>query len=85
MPAPHKGRVYYVLRCPVCGIKFERERRQTHFVKGGAHTFCSRRCVGISRGRGLRVALLEQEIIKEVVGDAKITSKKGNTLILEEI
>ena len=69
MPAPTKGRRYVVLRCPVCGCEFEREHRQTHFVKGGTHTFCSRRCVGISRGRGVRRTLPEQEIIRETIRD----------------
>jgi hypothetical protein len=70
MPAPQRGRLCYVLRCPVCGVEFEREARQTHFVKGGTNTFCSRRCVGIGRGRGRRAQLAPQEVLKEVVRDA---------------
>lgn len=33
------------LICPQCNIEFTRERRQTHLVKGGDRTFCSRICV----------------------------------------
>lgn len=32
------------LRCPHCDVVFTRERRQTHLIKGGIHTFCSRSC-----------------------------------------
>lgn len=35
------------LICPVCKIKFHRRRGQTHLVKGGDSTCCSRRCGGI--------------------------------------
>lgn len=32
------------LQCPHCRCEFTRERRQTHLIKGGTRTFCSRRC-----------------------------------------
>jgi hypothetical protein len=32
------------LICPYCHCSFERERRQTHLVKGGNPTCCSRSC-----------------------------------------
>lgn len=32
------------LICPNCLVKFTRERRQTHLVKGGNPTCCSRSC-----------------------------------------
>ena len=37
------------LTCPSCGSSFSRERRQTHLVKGGNPTCCSRSC-GRKRG-----------------------------------
>lgn len=39
------------LTCPYCGQQFTRERRQTHLVKGGTRTFCSRSCVAKSQKR----------------------------------
>ena len=38
------GRTMVTLICPACDKPFERERRQTHLVKGGTRTFCSRPC-----------------------------------------
>ena len=38
------GKTMIELTCPLCGNVFERERRQTHLVKGGDRTFCSRSC-----------------------------------------
>lgn len=35
------------LVCPVCSKEFTRRREQTHLVKGGDSTTCSRRCGGI--------------------------------------
>jgi hypothetical protein len=43
-----KGRNFVSLTCPECGCEFSRERRQTHFAKGGDRTFCSRSCSGKS-------------------------------------
>ena len=40
------GRTMIILECPNCKVEFERERRTTHFVKGGKNTFCSRKCNG---------------------------------------
>lgn len=40
------GRTKVKLECPECGESFVRERRQTHLVKGGDKTFCSRECSG---------------------------------------
>lgn len=40
------GRSMVELQCPECEDSFERERRQTHLVKGGKRTFCSRICNG---------------------------------------
>ena len=37
-------KAYVTLVCPVCGISFVRERRQTHLSKGGSPTKCSRAC-----------------------------------------
>jgi len=34
------------LKCPECGEIFTREKRQTHLVKGGKCTCCSRVCSG---------------------------------------
>lgn len=39
------------LICPECGTPFTRERRQTHLVKGGEPSTCSRRCGGIRSHR----------------------------------
>jgi HNH endonuclease len=35
------------LTCPNCHNPFWRLLRQTHFVKGGVATYCSRRCSGL--------------------------------------
>lgn len=43
-----KGVAMVTLTCPGCGQSFERERRQTHLVKGGKQTYCSRSCSGRS-------------------------------------
>ena len=39
-----RGPAMVTLTCPGCDREFERERRQTHLVKGGTRTFCSRTC-----------------------------------------
>jgi len=39
-----KGCKTVVLKCPSCHKIFERRRGQTHMVKGGAFTGCSRKC-----------------------------------------
>lgn len=39
-----KGRAMVTLICPGCSEPFVRERRQTHLVKGGNPTSCSRSC-----------------------------------------
>lgn len=39
------SRTMVTLICPQCNIEFTRERNQTHLVKGGYRTFCSRICV----------------------------------------
>lgn len=36
------------LQCPVCKKDFIRERRQTHLIKGGNPSTCSRQCGGIA-------------------------------------
>jgi hypothetical protein len=38
------GVALVTLICPSCELSFERERRQTHLVKGGVRTYCSRSC-----------------------------------------
>lgn len=40
------GRTKVNLNCPECGKEFQKEKRQTHLVKGGDKTFCSRQCSG---------------------------------------
>lgn len=42
-----KGLTVAVIICPTCGKLFEKEKRQTHLIKGGKYTFCSRKCNGI--------------------------------------
>lgn len=39
-----KGVTMVKLVCPNCKLDFERPRNQTHIVKGGDNTFCSRSC-----------------------------------------
>jgi hypothetical protein len=44
----HLGsRTLVVLICPICGVQFSRRQGQTHLIKGGRPTCCSRRCGGI--------------------------------------
>jgi hypothetical protein len=40
------GNRMLTLCCPNCGIIFERRRNQTHLIKRGSFTSCSRRCRG---------------------------------------
>lgn len=42
--AKTKEKKMVVLRCPNCKTIFERSRGQTHLVKGGNFTGCSRKC-----------------------------------------
>lgn len=52
-----KGVTTVTLICPGCNREFDRERRQTHLVKGGTRTFCSRTCrsrVGALEGHATR-------------------------------
>jgi hypothetical protein len=46
-----KGRTMVTLTCPGCSSDFERERRQTHLVKGGPPSCCSRSCSGRVKAR----------------------------------
>ncbi len=39
-----KGRAMATLKCPVCSNFFTKEKRQTHLIKGGNPTCCSRKC-----------------------------------------
>lgn len=39
-----RGKTLVTLVCPGCDREFARERRQTHLIKGGTRTFCSRSC-----------------------------------------
>ncbi len=41
------GRSMVTLICPHCYNPFTREVRQTHLVKGGTQTFCSRHCSAV--------------------------------------
>jgi hypothetical protein len=41
------GRTMVELICPNCNRKFIRERGNTHLVKRGERTFCSRNCNGL--------------------------------------
>jgi len=40
------GRKWLTLKCPSCGVIFDREERQTHRAKHGRYTCCSRSCRG---------------------------------------
>lgn len=46
------GRTMITLNCPNCGTEFTIERRQTHLIKGGSHTCCSRSCAGKYQFKG---------------------------------
>lgn len=39
-----RGKTMATLKCPVCLNLFTKEKRQTHLVKGGNPTCCSRNC-----------------------------------------
>jgi hypothetical protein len=39
-----KGRMMVTMICPVCSSYFTKERRQTHIIKGGSPSCCSRNC-----------------------------------------
>jgi plasmid replication initiation protein len=39
-----RGKTMVTLKCPVCSNLFTKEKRQTHLVKGGNPTCCSRNC-----------------------------------------
>ena len=39
-----RSRMLVNLKCPACGKTFSKERRQTHLVKGGNPTNCSKAC-----------------------------------------
>jgi hypothetical protein len=39
-----KGETMVTLMCPECGREFMRPRRNTHIIKGGRPTTCSRKC-----------------------------------------
>jgi hypothetical protein len=41
-----KGETMVTLICPVCSKEFVQPRRQTHIIKGGNYTCCSRSCAG---------------------------------------
>lgn len=47
----HRGKAMVRLRCPGCGKTFERERRQTHLIKGGPFTACGRSCSRTAVGK----------------------------------
>lgn len=41
-----KGQNTVELKCPCCGVIFEKRVGQTHLVKGNMYTACSRKCSG---------------------------------------
>lgn len=41
-----KGRMHCRLKCPECGVIFERAKNNTHIQKGGKFTCCSSKCRG---------------------------------------
>lgn len=56
-----KGLTIVFLECPTCKKSFEREKRQTHLVKGGEYTFCSRRCNGVFQ-RKRQLGMVKEEL-----------------------
>lgn len=55
-----KGVLFLRLKCPNCGKKFEKEKRNTHLIKGGNYTACSRKCSG-TLGSMVRQELLSYD------------------------
>lgn len=69
-----KGKKMVVLQCPLCKTLFERRRGQTHLVKGGYFTGCSRKCSTIfgaimhNKPNDPKVLkALEENVIKEYI------------------
>ena len=71
-----RGRKYVQLKCPECGIIFEKEKRRTALrsSKKPKATFCSHKCSGVfNRNKNLgrlskeEIAGLEENFIKEFV------------------
>jgi HNH endonuclease len=63
-----KGRDMVKLRCPCCGDSFERERRQTHFVKDQERSFCSRPCIILYCVHGVRANVENVELEFHIAG-----------------
>lgn len=59
------GKTMTKLQCPICGEIFYRTKRNTHLIKGGTATCCSRKCGGkIARMRQLnRITIAMEQAI----------------------
>lgn len=55
-----KGFTMATIVCPACGKFFEKEKRQTHLIKGGKYTFCSRKCNGVFQRKN-QLGKIEEE------------------------
>lgn len=52
-----------LLQCPICKTQFVKQRRDTHLVKGGRATYCSKEC--LYKSNALRVKKDEEFLMYE--------------------
>ena len=49
--AKRRGKKFVRLKCPCCGLIFEKPKKETHLQKGGRCTSCSRKCASTFSSR----------------------------------
>jgi predicted RNA-binding Zn-ribbon protein involved in translation (DUF1610 family) len=85
--AHEHGRKWVKLKCPNCGVIFDRVHNQTHLSKNGKYTCCSKACRGkLSRNIQLGVKTVEvenaisaniQEVYTRFMDNAEETQSQG--------
>lgn len=69
-----------VLMCPSCKVVFERARNQTHLVKGGAYSCCSRSCRG-RLGRLIQLHGITADVAKAIEENVVMIEERPRSLV----
>jgi uncharacterized C2H2 Zn-finger protein len=75
--AKEKGRKWCILKCPNCGIEFERPKNKTHLNKPHFYTCCSRKCSGTFSHRVKKYG--ETSEIKKAISENVVKEYRSHT------
>ena len=71
LPSSNKVKVQKVvkLKCPACGVIFDKERRHTHLSTGGETTSCSKKCAAewlhLRKNKEMADVIIKSNVIEE--------------------